>query len=104
MGDDCVKVMVRCRPLNAREKGLSCKIVVETSETGEVALYRADAPDEPPKRFTFDGAYGMDSCTRIIYDDMAFPLVQSVLEGYNGTIFAYGQTGKCCYCCCCCCC
>lgn len=28
-----------------------------------------------------------------IYDESAFPLVESVLEGYNGTIFAYGQTG-----------
>jgi kinesin family protein 3/17 len=29
----------------------------------------------------------------MIYEDMAFPLIESVLEGYNGTIFAYGQTG-----------
>lgn len=28
-----------------------------------------------------------------MYDDSAFGLVESVLEGYNGTIFAYGQTG-----------
>jgi len=28
-----------------------------------------------------------------VYDESAFPLVESVLEGYNGTIFAYGQTG-----------
>ena len=29
----------------------------------------------------------------MIYEDLAFPLIESVLEGYNGTIFAYGQTG-----------
>jgi kinesin family protein 3/17 len=28
-----------------------------------------------------------------IYDETAFPLVESVMQGYNGTIFAYGQTG-----------
>lgn len=28
-----------------------------------------------------------------MYDESAFPLVESVIEGYNGTIFAYGQTG-----------
>ncbi len=28
-----------------------------------------------------------------MYDEAAFPLVESVLQGYNGTIFAYGQTG-----------
>jgi kinesin family protein 3/17 len=34
-----------------------------------------------------------NSTQQIIYDETAFPLVESVLEGYNGTIFAYGQTG-----------
>ena len=35
----------------------------------------------------------MDSSQKQIYDETAFPLVESVLNGYNGTIFAYGQTG-----------
>ena len=29
-----------------------------------------------------------------VYDTIASPVVESVLEGYNGTIFAYGQTGS----------
>jgi hypothetical protein len=29
-----------------------------------------------------------------IFDVVAVPVVDSVLEGYNGTIFAYGQTGS----------
>lgn len=28
-----------------------------------------------------------------IYDETVRPLVASVLEGYNGCVFAYGQTG-----------
>jgi hypothetical protein len=28
-----------------------------------------------------------------VYDECAFGLVESVLKGYNGTMFAYGQTG-----------
>ena len=28
-----------------------------------------------------------------VYEQTARPLVDSVLEGFNGTIFAYGQTG-----------
>ena len=28
-----------------------------------------------------------------VYNLTARPVVESVLEGYNGTIFAYGQTG-----------
>ncbi len=47
----------------------------------------------PPKNFTFDGCYGPDSTTEAIYNEIAYPLVEGVLEGYNGTVFAYGQTG-----------
>jgi len=37
--------------------------------------------------------YGINSTQREVYDEGAFPLVESVMTGYNGTIFAYGQTG-----------
>ena len=49
--------------------------------------------DEPPKTFTLDNVYDWDSTQRVVYDETAYPLVESVMEGYNGTIFAYGQTG-----------
>lgn len=29
-----------------------------------------------------------------MYQDVAAPLVDSIVEGYNGTVFAYGQTGS----------
>eukprot|EP00047_Mylnosiga_fluctuans_P018442 m.71067 g.71067 ORF g.71067 m.71067 type:complete len:1220 (-) comp7618_c0_seq1:135-3794(-) len=94
MGEETVKVLVRCRPLNAREKGLNCKTIVSMEPSiGQVALEKPDAADEPPKTFSFDGVYDRDSCTRQIYEDLVFPLVEGVLEGYNGTVFAYGQTG-----------
>lgn len=37
--------------------------------------------------------YGVDSKQQSVYDESAFGLVESVLKGYNGTMFAYGQTG-----------
>ena len=45
------------------------------------------------KTFAFDAVYAPNSRQQTIYDETAFPLVENVLEGYNGTIFAYGQTG-----------
>lgn len=45
------------------------------------------------KVFTFDSVYGPESQQRQVYDEAAFPLVEAVIKGYNGTIFAYGQTG-----------
>lgn len=48
---------------------------------------------EDPKSFTFDNVFGSESLQSYIYEETAFSLVDSVIEGYNGTIFAYGQTG-----------
>eukprot|EP01147_Barroeca_monosierra_P000577 gene577-3894_t len=95
MGDESVRVVVRCRPLNKRERDLNCQVVIDIiSETGLVQLSKPNAgSDEQPKKFTFDGAYSMESTSKIIYEDVGFPLIENVLEGYNGTVFAYGQTG-----------
>ena len=35
----------------------------------------------------------MDSSQRQVYDEVAFPIVDSIFQGYNGTVFAFGQTG-----------
>ncbi|KAL8572768.1 hypothetical protein ACOMHN_030350 [Nucella lapillus] len=91
---ECVKVIVRCRPMNSREKSLNCKCVVSMDNTkGLCTITNPDDLKAPPKMFTFDGAYFIDSTTEAMYNDIAYPLVEGVTEGYNGTIFAYGQTG-----------
>ena len=43
--------------------------------------------------FTFDHVYDQDSTQKQVYDNTARAVVDSSLEGYNATIFAYGQTG-----------
>uniref|UniRef100_A0A674KAE3 Kinesin-like protein n=1 Tax=Terrapene triunguis TaxID=2587831 RepID=A0A674KAE3_9SAUR len=95
MASEAVKVIVRCRPMNEREKALSCKAVVSLdSPRGQCFIQNPGATDEPPKQFTFDGAYYESHNTEQIYNEIAYPLVEGVTEGYNGTIFAYGQTGS----------
>lgn len=49
--------------------------------------------DEPPKSFTYDQVYGGESQQLELFSITAKPIVESVMAGYNGTIFAYGQTG-----------
>jgi hypothetical protein len=44
-------------------------------------------------RFYFDQAFRQDTSQQQVYDDVALPLVNDVLQGYHGTILAYGQTG-----------
>lgn len=49
--------------------------------------------EEPPKQFTFDMAFDWTLSQELIYERCASGIIENVLEGYNGTIFAYGQTG-----------
>jgi Cdc6-like AAA superfamily ATPase len=43
--------------------------------------------------FTFDYVYDPSSTQNFLYDNTAKAAVISVLEGYNATMLAYGQTG-----------
>ncbi|CAL8070033.1 unnamed protein product [Calicophoron daubneyi] len=90
-----VKVAVRCRPLNRKETENGCKEIAIIDEVeGSVSLKKASLDnDQPFKQFTFDLVFGVKSKQADIYNKVARPIVDKVLEGYNGTIFAYGQTG-----------
>ena len=115
--EESVLVVVRCRPLSSKEVsqelesgsaaqedndqdkhrgngGFYSGCVRVTSNLGLVELKnpKGEATD-PPKQFTFDSAYDQESKQKDLYEETFAPLVNSVLEGFNGTIFAYGQTG-----------
>ncbi|XP_031727605.1 kinesin-like protein KIF17 isoform X2 [Anarrhichthys ocellatus] len=95
MGSESVKVVVRCRPLNDRERALGSDTVLSIDlHRCQCFIEKPGAADEPPKQFTFDGTYFIDQTTEQMYNEIAYPLVEGVTEGYNGTIFAYGQTGS----------
>jgi centromeric protein E len=44
--------------------------------------------------FTFDKTFGEDADNRQVYDCVAKDIVMTVVQGLNGTIFAYGQTSS----------
>ena len=52
-------------------------------------------PGKPPvdRVYGFDKVFGPYSTQEDVYDDAVRPVVDEVLDGYNCTIFAYGQTG-----------
>lgn len=90
---ECIKVCVRCRPLSSEEMNKGHAVVVELNrKTGEIFVRRPFV-EEPPKQFTFDGVFDWTCTQAEIYDETSSPIIANVLEGYNGTIFAYGQTG-----------
>ncbi|EGR28909.1 kinesin motor domain protein [Ichthyophthirius multifiliis] len=92
---ECVKVVVRCRPLSKKELDEDRKQIVFVNQNrGEMQVINPKGdPSEPQKTFTFDNTFEPDVKQELVYMRTAYPIVESVLEGYNGTIFAYGQTG-----------
>ncbi|KAK3790069.1 hypothetical protein RRG08_038766 [Elysia crispata] len=92
---DNVRVVVRTRPLNDKEVSTNCSEVVKIDEVrGTVTVKNPQGgSSEPPKTFTFDIVFGPNCKQLDVYNKVARPVVDCVLEGYNGTIFAYGQTG-----------
>ncbi|KAF8796903.1 kinesin-like protein KIF3A [Argiope bruennichi] len=90
-----IKVVLRCRPMNESEKSANYRNIVEVNQVeGSVTLSNPNGSEyDPPKTFTFDTVFGTDSTQLDVYNLAARPIIDNVLEGYNGTIFAYGQTG-----------
>ncbi|XP_029361818.1 kinesin-like protein KIF3B isoform X2 [Echeneis naucrates] len=93
---ESVKVVVRCRPMNDKERAAKFERVVSVDvKLGQIIVRnpREASASELPKVFTFDSVYDWNSKQIDLYDETFRPLVDSVLLGFNGTIFAYGQTG-----------
>ena len=89
---ECIRVVIRCRPLSETEMKNGNEMAVKmVKETGEVLVQKPG--EEVPKVFTFDSVYDYRSEQENIFTETAYPILDFVLQGYNGTIFAYGQTG-----------
>ena len=94
---ESIKVVFRVRPLNSKEKQQGRKIATIAHENQGVIELRNSSPGgdgEVSTTFTFDAVFSEKSTQRHIYDVCAAPVVQSVLEGYNGTVFAYGKNAR----------
>lgn len=86
-----MKVAIRVRPLSEKERremGAKTCITVEKELSAVVLEARPEV-----KTFTFDYVADTDVQQGEIFEKVGRPLTSSCLSGYNGTIFAYGQTG-----------
>ena len=63
---------------------LGCQVTVGVDNSLNQIILKKPDSNEVPKNFTFDYVYGIESTQQQVYDDCAFSLVESVLEGYNG--------------------
>ena len=89
MPDAGVKVFCRFRPFNKREIELGADKAVDFRfEPGCIKI-----EGERKYEFPFDYCWDGTSNQAEVHQHCAAQSVQDIFEGYNGTIFAYGQTG-----------
>uniref|UniRef100_A0A8C4ZXC9 Kinesin-like protein n=1 Tax=Gadus morhua TaxID=8049 RepID=A0A8C4ZXC9_GADMO len=81
-----VKVLCRFRPLNEAEITRGDKYIPKFKDDDTVVI--------TGKPYVFDRVLPPNSQQEQVYDACAKQIVKDVLEGYNGTIFAYGQTSS----------
>uniref|UniRef100_A0AAQ4PFC7 Kinesin-like protein n=1 Tax=Gasterosteus aculeatus aculeatus TaxID=481459 RepID=A0AAQ4PFC7_GASAC len=81
-----VKVMCRFRPLNDAERSRGDKYIPKFN--GEETVVVSGKP------YVFDRVLPPNTEQVQVYDTCARQIVNDVLGGYNGTIFAYGQTAS----------
>lgn len=93
MSTESVKVMVRCRVMNQKETNQGCKVIVNVDRGRKEISLKDPNEKENNKVFTYDDVFPMEISQKAIYQSSAFGIVENVYSGYNGTIFAYGQTG-----------
>uniref|UniRef100_A0A8B9QES3 Kinesin family member 21A n=1 Tax=Apteryx owenii TaxID=8824 RepID=A0A8B9QES3_APTOW len=77
----------RIRPQLAKEKIEGCHICTSVTP-GEPQVFLGK-----DKAFTFDYVFNIDSQQEEIYIQCIEKLIEGCFEGYNATVFAYGQTG-----------
>ncbi|XP_036006720.1 kinesin-like protein KIF15-B [Fundulus heteroclitus] len=90
---DSIKVFVRVRPLT-HGTGLTTdgdqNLCLNVSLPNTIRLL--SKPE--PRTFTYDHVADMDTSQDSVFNSVAKNIVESCMNGYNGTIFAYGQTGS----------
>ena len=110
-----IRVVVRVRPVLPHETAgnspfsfpQACdarRNITHTSSSSDITKNMIEI-QEPPKdrgglkdrrknwRFGFDNVFGPTSTQNDVWESVE-PLIQSVVDGFNVTLFAYGQTGS----------
>ena len=99
-GGGNVRVAVRCRPFNAREKQLGSPCVLRMADK-TTTIVNPVTGDE--KTFTFDYSFWSHdpsstdppfASQQDVFDSVGADVLENAWRGYNVCLFAYGQTGS----------
>ncbi|KAG2184965.1 hypothetical protein INT43_000878, partial [Umbelopsis isabellina] len=87
---------LRIRPLTSRDKSLPRFSALDESDVLKVNENSVTIIEksQKPKAFTFDCIFDASSTQQQVFDQVGCRLVDRMLNGYNATILAYGQTSS----------
>ncbi|KAH7083269.1 P-loop containing nucleoside triphosphate hydrolase protein [Paraphoma chrysanthemicola] len=88
-GSNTIKVVARFRPQNKIEIASGGEPIVDFNSEDTCTIQSKEAAGA----FTFDRVFDMASRQADVFDYSIRSTVDDILNGYNGTVFAYGQTG-----------
>ncbi|KAM7256499.1 hypothetical protein ACFE04_012240 [Oxalis oulophora] len=88
-----VRVAVRLRPRNAEELVADADFADCVELQPELKRLKLRKNNWDSDTYEFDEVLTESASQKRVYEVVAKPVVESVLDGYNGTIMAYGQTG-----------
>ena len=97
-----IQVVIRCRRRSDREIQENSPIIVSsqgakshdvTIETSTPISSLGVVTLPPTRTYPFDLVFGPEADQAMIYNEVVSPMLDEVLQGYNCTLFAYGQTG-----------
>ncbi|XP_071509131.1 kinesin-like protein KIF28 [Diadema antillarum] len=113
MSEESVKVAVRVRPFNSREKARNAELIIAMN--GNTTIIRnPEDKNEEPRKFNFDFSYWshdgfVEPSTpdgylapanskyadqKKVFEDLGRGVLANAWAGYNSCLFAYGQTGS----------
>lgn len=88
-----VRVAIRLRPRIAEEKITDADFADFVELQPELKRLKLRRNNWDLDTYEFDEVFTEFASQKRVYEVVAKPVVESVLEGYNGTVMAYGQTG-----------
>lgn len=83
-----IRVICRFRPMSDVERKANISSITKFPQSSDDTVFVGG------RVYVFDKVFGPNVSQRKVYDEAARQIVADILNGYNGTIFAYGQTAS----------
>ncbi|XP_068683876.1 centromere-associated protein E-like isoform X2 [Montipora foliosa] len=90
--DNNIRVAIRVRPFIKRER--DCHLQTHWRVDKNTITQVSNGKLLQNSSYSFDQIFDVSSTTQDVYDEFGQPIVLSAMDGFNGTLFAYGQTSS----------